>query len=104
MILNAKMRIVTFLATVGFASAVALGAVVAEGERRGDAMKPKSERAHAFEQLDANGDGSLDRQEVPRGSHLDGRFDAVDLDGDGAVSKEEYREHLRAERAAGAGG
>lgn len=56
---------------------------------------------HAFEDLDANGDGQLTKNEMQ--AHMKARFDAADSDGNGVLSRAEMeaRGHEKAAKRAG---
>ena len=87
-----KTMIVTFLATIGCASVMAGGETGAEKPDKGT-MEPQSRPMQSFEQLDANGDGSISKREVPASSELGRNFDEADQDGDGALTREEFEKH-----------
>ncbi|QFT93795.1 transaldolase/EF-hand domain-containing protein [Roseovarius sp. THAF9] len=76
---------------------IALGGAV-QGQAASDEGKGPR---HSFEDLDANGDGQLTREEMQ--AHMKARFDAADTDGDGVMSLEEMqaRGQERAAKRAG---
>jgi hypothetical protein len=67
--------------------------------RRGDS--PRSAADRRFEQLDRNGDGFLDRSELPE--RMRNRFERFDRDGDGKISLEEFRRAMESRRRQSAG-
>jgi hypothetical protein len=76
------------------AGAVAAGAVLAQqgpmdGSRMGPGMGPRM----SFEELDANGDGQITKDEMQ--AQAQARFKAVDTDGNGAISLEEMQAQAR---------
>lgn len=76
---------------------IALGGAVQGMAASGEGKGPR----HSFEDLDANGDGQLTREEMQ--AHMKARFDAADTDGDGVMSLEEMqaRGQKRAAKRAG---
>lgn len=53
-------------------------------------------RRNMFEQIDANGDGRVDKQEFAKAREI--RFGRMDADGDGAVTLAELEDRSRRER------
>ncbi len=76
------------------AGAVAAGAVLAQqgpmdGSRMGPGMGPRM----SFEELDANGDGQITKDEMQ--AQAQARFKAVDTDGNGTISLDEMQAQAR---------
>ncbi len=75
--------------TAGLATAITLGAFTeaqAESHKRGGHQGGMAMQ-HSFEDLDADGDGSITPQEMA--GHMQARFEGADSDGDGVLSREE---------------
>jgi Ca2+-binding EF-hand superfamily protein len=81
---------------LGLVLAIGVAAMLAApaAQARGDG---KGMRLPAFETLDLNKDGKIDRDESKQ--MVQGRWQAADADGDGAVTLEELRAHMTAEAA-----
>ncbi|MEX1057501.1 MAG: EF-hand domain-containing protein [Natronospirillum sp.] len=80
------MKIVSLIAATTLLS---LGSMVALAQ---DDTRPQDSDANsAFDVIDRNGNGSLDKEEAENSGISDSRFESMDQDGDGKVSKSEYQ-------------
>ncbi len=86
------MKNTALMASLGLAI-IAGGAVASNDTAGGKHHRPH----HSFEELDANGDGKLMKEEME--AHMQTRFEGADTDGDGALSKDELLARLNERRA-----
>ncbi len=86
------MKNTALIASLGLAI-IAGGAVASNDDVGGKPHRPH----HSFEELDANGDGKLMKEEME--AHMQARFEGADTDGDGALSKEELLTRVKERRA-----
>ncbi len=79
--------------------AIVVGGVsgtLASGDRAG-----KHGRHHSFQELDANGDGKLMKEEIE--THMQRRFERADTDGNGSLSAQELTARVAERQAERAG-
>ncbi len=73
--------------------AIMAGAAVASSDKPGKDHRPH----HSFEELDANGDGKVTREEME--THMQARFEGADTNGDGSLSRDELLARVKEDQA-----
>lgn len=86
------MKNTVLIASLGLAI-VAGGAIAAGNQGGGKHERPH----HSFEELDANGDGKLMKEEIE--AHMQARFAGADADGDGVLSQAELLARIKENQA-----
>ncbi len=93
-----KMKIITTLCALAFCGALSLNAADKPKKAGAGGDKPHMTAEEIFKKLDANGDGSLSKEEFMAGPKAkadpakgEEHFKALDKDGDGKVTLEEFK-------------
>ncbi len=89
-----KIRFYSLPALAGIVALTFTGAVIADSHK--DMRKERAD--HYFNQVDANGDGKLTREEIA--AHRKARHDKKDTNGDGKISRDEFKAAGKSDYAA----
>ena len=89
--------------TAAIAATLLMGAAIAAPQADTVQAADAGKRGHRMLQLDANGDGAIDRAEAAKMPRLAERFDTLDRNGDGRLEAGEHprKQHRRAGHGGG---
>lgn len=80
------MKIVSLIAATALLSLGSMASLAQD-----DTQSREGDAGSAFDVIDQNGDGSIDKEEAENSGISDSRFESMDRDGNGSVSKSEYQ-------------